>query len=114
MKETIEKVVIVIAIIVVVIVARLYFDREINKANEEKSRIELLEISALKADSLEVAASIYDIPNPHLDVELDADVRELYKYLKQNLSTDSLEKVVMIATPIESNKLHWHIKIENK
>lgn len=112
MKETIEKVIIVIIIIIVVIIARLYSDQKISKANEEKSRIELLEISASKADSLEVAASIYDIQNPRLDVELDANVRELYKYLKQNLSTDSLEKLVMIATPGENNKLHWHIKVE--
>ena len=113
MKETIEKVVMVIVIIIVIFVARLYFDQKANEANEEKSRIESLEHSALRADSLEIIIDVYNIENPHLDVELDADIKNLYKYLKQNLSTDSLEKLIIMAVPGDNNKLHWHIQIEN-
>ncbi len=114
MRETIEKIVIVIIIIAMVAIAKLYFNQKTSKAMKEKSRIESLEVTASKTDSLENIVDVYNIDNPSMDIEMDASNRELYNYLNKNLSVDSLEKVVMVGFPTENNKLHWHIQIKNQ
>lgn len=114
MRETIEKIIIVIVIIAMVAVAKLYFNQRISQAMEEKSRIKSLEVTASKSDSLENIVDVYNIENPNIDIEMDANSRELFTYLNKNLSVDSLEKVVMVGIPTGNNKLHWHIQIKNQ
>ena len=108
-----EKILIVIILIVIIGMAKYFVINEEKKDKVEKARIASLEKTALKVDSLEKIIDIYNINDSCLDVEIDANCKEFTRYCENNFTTNSIKKVVIIATSLNEDSLRWHIKVKH-
>ena len=112
-QQTAEKVVMVICIIVIILLAKGFMNKQMRIDEMKKAHVDSLEKVALKVDSLEKIVAVYEISGAYWDVEVTANSRDFTDYFKRNFTDDSLQKVVIVATPDKGDSLCWHIKVKN-
>lgn len=112
-QQTVEKILMVICIAGIIMLAKGFVNKQMRIDEMKKAHIDSLERIALKVDSLEKIATIYDVQSPYWEVEIIADSKEFTDYFERNFTRDSLQKVVIVATPAKGDSLCWHIKVKD-
>ena len=111
--QTVEKIVMVITIAVLILLAKSFVNKQMRIDEMKKTHVDSLEKVALKVDSLEKIVAVYEISGAYWDVEVTANSRDFTDYFKRNFTDNSLQKVVIVATPDKGDSLCWHIKVKN-
>jgi len=112
-RQTIEKILILVCVAGIILLAKHFINKQMRVDEMKKAHVEYLEKVALKVDSLEKIATMYDVQSPYWEVEITADSREFTDYFERNFTKDSLQKVVIVATPAKGDSLCWHIKVKD-
>ena len=111
--QTAEKIAMVITIAVLILLVKSFVNKQTHIDEMKKAHVDSLEMVALKVDSLEKIISVYEISGAYWDVEVTVNSRDFTDYFKRNFTNDSLQKVVIVATPDKGDSLCWHIKVKD-